>query len=72
MKELADTARDAAAEQLARAENVTRSLGSAETAQTDAQRAIGTAQTDITTAKRHLATINSTMDSAKKVTGLLV
>jgi len=67
LKNEADLARAAAAEQLARAVNVTNSLGQAETAQQEAQEAITQANTNIETARRDLAEIDSQMDVAVAV-----
>lgn len=67
LKNEADLARAEAATQLSRAENVTNSLGLAETAQSEAGNAINEANANIEKSRRHLATIDSEMDVAVEV-----
>merc|ERR1712204_94147 len=64
LKARADQAKMDAAAQLARAENVTKSLGDAEEAQNAAEEAIQSALEDITTARKDLGFITSEMDEA--------
>ena len=67
LKTRADQARQDAEAQLARAENVTRSLGDAEEAQNDAEEAIKSALADIASARQDLGFIQSEMDAATAV-----
>ena len=64
LKVRADQARGEAEAQLARAENVTRSLGEAKEAQNAAEAAIQSALADIASAREDLGFIRSEMDSA--------
>ena len=67
LKTRADQARQDAEAQLARAENVTRSLGDAEEAQNDAEEAIKSALADIASAREDLGFIQSEMEAATTV-----
>jgi len=67
LKRRADEARDEAAAQLARAENVTKSLGDAEEAQNEAETAIASALTAISGARKDLGFIESELEEATKV-----
>merc|ERR1719410_3118969 len=67
LKTRADQARQDAEAQLARAENVTRSLGDAEEAQNVAEEAIQSALADIASAREDLGFIRSEMESATRV-----
>lgn len=64
LKARADKAKMDAAAQLARAENVTKSLGDAEEAQNAAEEAIQSALADISSARKDLGFITSEMDAA--------
>merc|ERR1719150_2346400 len=67
LKVRADQARQDAEAQLARAENVTRSLGEAAEAQNVAEEAIQSALADIASAREDLGFIRSEMESATRV-----
>ena len=67
LKARADQAKMDAAAQLARAENVTKSLGDAEEAQNAAEEAIQSALTDISSARKDLGFIESEMEEATTV-----
>merc|ERR1711983_549261 len=66
-KKRADLAKKDAEAQLARAENVTKSLGDAEEAQNAAEEAIQSALTDIASARKDLGFIQSEMEEATAV-----
>ena len=67
LKNRADLAKKDAEAQLARAENVTKSLGDAEEAQNAAEEAIQSALTDIASARKDLGFIQSEMEEATAV-----
>ena len=67
LKNRADQAKKDAEAQLARAENVTKSLGDAEEAQNAAEEAIQSALTDIASARKDLGFIQSEMEEATAV-----